>query len=259
MKKKENNILLIIAIIVIIALIGTVCYGYFKKATYKLENPVATIEIEDMGTIKVELYPDQAPNTVKNFISLANNGFYDGLTFHRVVKDFMIQGGDKNGDGTGTPTLSAINKEIEEGSEQDTKYSIKGEFTKNGVKNNIKCERGVIAMARSDYSSLSSSLTEEGYNSAGSQFFIVTKNTSSLNGQYAAFGKVIEGMDVVDKIENVEIAEQTEENSSTDKPVNPPVIKNIRVEIYDVEYSLPETEEPFDYTSWLYSQYGLSN
>ena len=257
--KKEKNIVLIIAVIVVIALIGVVCFGYYKKANYSMKNPIATIEIENMGTIKLELYPQEAPNTVKNFIALANNEFYDGLTFHRVVKDFMIQGGDKKGDGTGTPTLSDINKEIEEGSEQDKEYTIKGEFSENGVNNSIKCERGVIAMARSDYSSFSSSLTEEGYNSAGSQFFIVTKDTSSLNGLYAPFGRVIEGMEVVDQIENTEIKAPEEGETSSDTPVNPPVIKSIRVETNDVEYGLPKTEEPFDYTNWLYSQYGISN
>ena len=120
MKKKENknkgitkNIVLILAIIIVLGLIGTLCFGYFKKATAKVENPVATIEVKDYGTIKIELYPDMAPNTVKNFVTLANNGFYDGLTFHRIIKDFMIQGGDPKGDGSGTPTKSAIDKSIE--------------------------------------------------------------------------------------------------------------------------------------------------
>ena len=256
MKKKENNIILIIAIVVVIALIASVCYGYYRKATYKVQNPIATMEVEGMGTVKIELYPDVAPNTVANFVKLANNGFYDGLTFHRVVKDFMVQGGDLKGDGTGSPTLSAINTEIEKGSEEDKDYSIKGEFNVNGITNTIRHERGVISMARSDYSSLSSSLAEKGYNSAGSQFFIVTKDTSSLNGQYAAFGKVTEGMDVVDKIEAVEI-ETSEDSTSSDKPINPPVITSIRVETYGVDYGMPETEEPFDYSSWLMQYYGM--
>ena len=259
MKKKENNIILIVAIIVVIAVIGAICFGYYQKSTYTVEKPIVTMEIENMGTIKLELYPDVAPNTVKNFIALANNGFYDGLTFHRVVKDFMIQGGDKNGDGKGSPSLSDIDKSIAKDSDADKEYSIKGEFTKNGVENNIKFERGVLAMARSDYSQISSSLAEKGYNSAGSQFFIMTKYNALLNGNYAAFGKVIEGMDVVDKIESVEIAPQTEENTATDKPVNPPVITKVTVDTKGVEYELPKTEDVFNYSNWLYSQYGLSN
>lgn len=257
MKKNLKNILMIIAIIAVIGLIGWICYGYYQKANYKQEKPIVTMEVQDMGTIKIELYPDIAPNTVKNFIALANNGFYNGLTFHRVIKDFMVQGGDPNGDGTGSATLSAIDSDITPGSEEDKEYSIKGEFNKNGVENNLKCERGVLAMARSDYSSLSSSLAEAGYNSACSQFFIVTKTTSSLNGNYAAFGRVIEGMDVVDQIENVEI-DTSEESSSSDKPVNPPVITSVTVDTKGVDYGMPETEEPFDYSSWLQQYYGLS-
>lgn len=257
MKENLKNILMMVAIILVIVLIGGICYGYYQKANYKIESPIVTMEVQDMGTIKIELYPDVAPNTVKNFIALANNGFYNGLTFHRVVKDFMIQGGDPNGDGTGSATLSDIDSSIEEGSEEDKEYSIKGEFTANGVENYLKCERGVIAMARSDYSSLSSSLLEAGYNSGCSQFFIVTKTTSSLNGNYAAFGRVIEGMDVVDQIENVEI-DTSEESSSSDKPVNPPVITSVTVDTKGVDYGIPETEEPFDYSSWMQQYYGLS-
>ncbi len=258
MKSGAKNVLAIIAILIIIALIGWIIYGYVQKANYKIDNPIVTMEIEGMGTVKIELYPDVAPNTVKNFIALANNGFYNGLTFHRVIKDFMVQGGDPNGDGTGGATLSAIDPSIEKDSDQDKEYTIKGEFLKNGVENNLKCERGVIAMARSDYSSMSSSLAEAGYNSGCSQFFIVTKTTSSLDGNYAPFGKVIEGMEVVDQIENVEIAEVTDENTAEDKPVNPPVIKSITVDTKGVEYGMPKTEEPFDYSSWMQQYYGLS-
>lgn len=254
----SKNILLIIGIILVIVLIAFIGYGLFQNKTYKQENPMAFIEVQDMGTITLELYPDVAPESVKNFIALAENGFYDGLTFHRVIKDFMVQGGDKKGDGTGSASLSDINPEIVAGSSEDREYAIKGEFKKNGVKNDLKCERGVIAMARSDYSSLSSSLKEAGYNSASSQFFIVTKATSSLNGNYAPFGRVVDGMEVVDKIENVEIAPTTEENSSTDRPVNPPVISKITIDTKGVEYGLPETLETFDYSRWLQQYYGLS-
>lgn len=257
--KKFKGIAGIIAIIIILVLIGVLCYGYYKNVTMEPQNPVATMEVEGFGTIKMELYPDMAPNTVKNFITLSNRGFYDGLTFHRVVKDFMIQGGDVKGDGTGAPKLS----DLKDGG-ADEEYSIKGEFIANGVKNTLKHEEGVVSMARADYTSYSSSLTEESYNSAASQFFIMTKANTSLNGQYTAFGKVIEGMDIVHNIENIEVkssSEGTDSESSTtaevSTPVNPPVIKSIRVETYGVDYGEPETLEPFDYTSWLYSQYGI--
>lgn len=253
---KLKNFIWIIALILVIVLIGVVAYGYYKNATMEIKNPIATMEVENFGTIKMELYPDQAPETVSNFIALANRGFYDGLTFHRIVKDFMVQGGDKNGDGTGNATIA----DLKDGGE-DTNYSIKGEFISNGVNNKLKFEEGTLAMARSDYTSYSSSLTEESYNSGSSQFFITTKENTSLNGYYTAFGKVIEGMDIVHEIENVEVkaadnAESTG-NSEVSTPVNPPKITSIKVETNGVDYGLPETLTPFDYQSWLYSQYGI--
>lgn len=170
-----------------------------------MQNPLVTIKMQNGGEIKVELYPEKAPNTVNNFISLVKNGFYDGLIFHRVISGFMIQGGDPAGVGTGGPG-----------------YCIKGEFTLNGFKNNdIKHERGVISMARANNP-----------NSAGSQFFIMHANASSLDGQYAAFGKVVGGMEVVDKIAEV----RTDWN---DKPKDAQVMEKVTVETYGAEYPAP--------------------
>ena len=166
--------------------------------------PIATIVVKNMGTIKAELYPEIAPNTVNNFISLANNGFYNGLTFHRVIKDFMIQGGDPNGNGTGGPG-----------------YSIKGEFGNNGFTNNLKHTEGVLSMARAGDP-----------NSAGSQFFIMTKEVNDLDNKYAAFGKVIEGMDVVHKIESVKV--------NGDKPSQTIEIQSIEVDTKGKTYGEPE-------------------
>lgn len=166
--------------------------------------PVATIEVEGFGTIEAELYPETAPNTVNNFIYLANSGFYDNLTFHRIIKDFMIQGGDSDGNGTGGPG-----------------YSIEGEFTSNGIANGLKHTEGVLSMARA-----------QNPNSAGSQFFIMTKEASHLDGEYAAFGKVINGMDVVHEIENVK-------TGANDKPKEEVVIKSIRVDTKGVDYPEP--------------------
>ena len=262
------KIILIIAIILVIIAIGFVGYGIYIKITKKVQNPIATIEVQDYGTIKIELYPDQAPNTVTNFIALANRGFYNGLTFHRTIPGFMIQGGDKNGNGTGTPTINDL-----KGNGDTSTYAIKGEMIANNfTKNKIKLEEGVIAMARSDYSSISSSLTEEGYNSAGSQFFIMHKSNTSLNGLYAGFGKVIEGMDVVDKIANTEVTYRSEdlkegeeapkdENGNkltADMPINKPVITSINVETYGVDYGEPETVEPFNYYNYLMRYYSSS-
>ena len=273
--KKIKIVLIIIAIILVVAGIGFVGYGFYKKLTTNIPNPVATIEVEDYGTIKVELYPDQAPNTVANFIRLANRGFYNGLTFHRTIPDFMIQGGDKDGTGSGSPSLSDIKDNIT----NDETYNIKGEFIANGYNNTIKHKKGVISMARKDYSaysSMDSSLTTYGYNSAGSQFFIMTEESSYLDGYYAAFGEVIEGMDVVEKIANVEVyyrSSELEDGESaptdsegneiaSDTPKKAPVIKSITVETYGVDYGIPETVEEFDmniwYTNYLMQQYGYS-
>ena len=269
--KKASNIIAIIALVIIIVLIGGISFGYYKKATMEVKNPIVTMEVENFGTIKLELYPELAPETVSNFIALAQNGFYDGLKFHRVVEGFMIQGGDNKGDGTGSPTLSDLGIDVSE--EEDREYCIKGEFLVNGYDNNtLKHEEGVISMARGDYTSYSSSLTTESYNSAGSQFFIMTADNSSLNGFYAAFGKVIEGMDVVHAIEKVEVKsadddeteESTTEETSTDEeetekstPVEDVIISKVTVETYGIDYGKPETLETWDYYDWIYQMYGI--
>ena len=265
--KKKSNVLIIIALIVLIVLIGTVCYGYYKNITMEVKNPIVTMEVENFGTIKLELYPDKAPETVKIFIALANNGFYDGLKFHRVVKGFMIQGGDKNGDGTGSPKLSDLGLDVS--GDDNTEYCITGEFLANGDNDNtLKHTEGVISMARGDYTSYSSALTTESYNSAGSQFFIMTEDNQSLNGYYAPFGKVIEGMDVVHAIENVEVkasddstTSSSDKESSTEKEVSTPVndvkISKVTVETYGVKYGLPKTLDTWNYYDWVYKTYGI--
>lgn len=168
--------------------------------------PVATIKFQGIGEVKAELYPQLAPNTVNNFIALANSKFYDGLTFHRIIEDFMIQGGCPQGTGTGGPG-----------------YTIAGEFAANGFKaNTLSHTEGVLSMAR----------TMEP-NSAGSQFFIMTSEAKHLDKQYAAFGKVIEGKNFVDAIEKVQ-------TDYSDKPLIPVVIESIRVETFGVDYKAPE-------------------
>lgn len=254
---KTKNVVWIIALILVIVIIAVLGYGYYKKITMEVKNPIATMEVENFGTIKMELYPELAPETVANFTALANRGFYNGLTFHRIVKDFMIQGGDKEGTGQGSATTADLK---DDGNE--TEYTIKGEFIANGVeKNKLKFDEGVLGMARSDYTSYSPTLTEESYNSGSSQFFIMTKATTSLNGYYTAFGKVIEGLDIVHKIEEVEVkaADDSAEsgNSEVSTPVNPPKITSLTVETFGVDYGLPKTLEPFDYMSWMYKQYGI--
>ena len=168
--------------------------------------PIVTITMEDGGVIVAELYPDTAPNTVKNFISLINKGFYDGVIFHRVIPGFMIQGGDPDGTGFGGPD-----------------YSIAGEFSSNGFKNELAHTRGVLSMARSRYP-----------DSAGSQFFIMVDSAPHLDGDYAAFGKVIDGMDVVDAIVN-------SERDANDKPLTDQRIATVTVDTKGLTYPEPET------------------
>ena len=170
-----------------------------------MSNPIVTFEMENGDVMKAELYPEIAPNTVNNFISLVKKGFYDGLIFHRVISGFMIQGGDPKGIGVGGPG-----------------YGIKGEFLQNGFKNDLKHSRGVLSMARSGNP-----------NSAGSQFFIMHEDSPHLDGGYAAFGKLIEGIEVVDKICSV----RTDWN---DKPRIPQVMKKVTVETFGVDYPEPE-------------------
>ncbi len=170
-----------------------------------MQNPVVTIKMNSGKIIKAELYPEIAPNTVNNFVSLVKKGFYNGLTFHRVIYGFMIQGGCPDGTGMGNPG-----------------YSIRGEFLGNGFKNDLKHTEGVLSMARSMMP-----------DSAGSQFFIMHKLAPHLDGQYAAFGKVIEGMDVVNEIAECD-------TDFADKPLDPQVMEEVTVETFGVDYPEPE-------------------
>ncbi len=169
------------------------------------QNPIVTIEMENGDVMKAELYPEIAPNTVNNFISLVNKGFYDGVIFHRVIRGFMIQGGDPQGTGVGGPG-----------------YSIKGEFSYNGFANDLKHTKGVLSMAR----------TMEP-NSAGAQFFIMHETSPHLDGQYAAFGKVVEGEDIIDKIAAVA-------TDYMDKPLEEQKMKKVTVETFGQDYPEPE-------------------
>lgn len=170
------------------------------------QNPIVTITMENGDVMKAELYPEIAPNTVHNFISLIQKSFYNGTIFHRVIPGFMLQGGDPDGSGIGGPG-----------------YAIRGEFRSNGFQNDLKHTEGVLSMART-----------MAPDSAGSQFFIMHKDAPHLDGEYAAFGKITEGMDVVDKIANVE-------TDFSDRPRVPQVMKSVTVETFGVDYPMPET------------------
>lgn len=170
------------------------------------QNPIVTITMANGDVMKAELYPEIAPNTVNNFISLINHNFYDGVIFHRVIRGFMLQGGDPDGNGTGGPG-----------------YEIKGEFSYNGFKNDLKHTAGVLSMARTMIP-----------DSAGSQFFIMHKDAPHLDGEYAAFGKIIEGMEVVNKIAEMP-------TDYMDRPLEDQVMKTVRVETFGETYPEPET------------------
>ena len=174
------------------------------------QNPVVTFTMKNGDTFKAELYPEIAPQSVNNFISLIQKGFYNGLIFHRVIRGFMIQGGDPQGTGCGGPG-----------------YSIKGEFASNGFKNDLKHTEGVLSMARSMFP-----------DSAGSQFFIMHKNSPHLDGDYAAFGKIIEGMDIINKIAEVR-------TNYSDRPMEDQVMETVTVDCFGVEYPEPEKLREF--------------
>ena len=174
------------------------------------QNPVVTFTMKNGDTFKAELYPEIAPQSVNNFISLIQKGFYNGLIFHRVIRGFMIQGGDPQGTGMGGPG-----------------YCIKGEFASNGFKNDLKHTEGVLSMARSMFP-----------DSAGSQFFIMHKNSPHLDGDYAAFGKIIEGMDIINKIAEVK-------TNYMDRPLEDQVMETVTIDCFGVEYPEPEKMRAF--------------
>lgn len=227
----KNKKVYLLILLVIIAILGYMVYGYYQKKTFKLKNPIVTMEIENYGTVKIELYPEMAPNTVRNYIKLINAGYYNGLTFHRI-EESLIQGGDKEGTGAG-----------------QTDYTIPGEFKINGFKENtLGFERGTLGLARQDYTMYyyytgDASYLEMGYNSGCAQFFIMTQDEPQFNEYYCAFGKVIEGIEIVDEITKLEtkteVDEETGEETKTSEPVNPPIIKNMTVDTFGIKYKEP--------------------
>ena len=192
-------------VVVVAAVLAFVLTSPVQAGEVEKKNPLVTVDLGELGTIKIELYPEIAPNTVNNFISLVQQGYYDGVIFHRVIPGFMIQGGDPTGTGTGGPG-----------------YSIKGEFSQNGFPNSLKHGRGVISMARTSIP-----------DSAGSQFFIMVADAPHLDGAYAAFGQVIEGMEVADQIVAVQ-------RNRMDRPLEDQVMQKMTVETFGVTYPEPE-------------------
>ena len=253
----KKNIFMVIVLILVLAMLSYVGYGFYKKVTEEVKNPVVTLEIENQGTVKMELYPDMAPNTVKNFIRLVQNGYYNGKTFFGIDTNAVYAG--RNGDGEiENAKLSNIGKSSDS---EDYEYQINGEFVANNYEENtLRHEKGIVSMARNDYSQYMSNLTVQSYNSANSQFSILLNDERGYNGLYAAFGKVIEGLEIIENFKNLETkVEEGEDAASSESTLKNfaqmPKITNATVETYGVDYGEPEVEKAFDYQNYIYNYY----
>ncbi len=271
-----NKLKKIILVLIVIALVAANAYVVTTFVMAKVDNkpnPLVTMEIEGYGTVKIELYPDKAPNTVKNFVKLVQNGFYNGKTFNDI-EEGLVRGGavtgktDESGAEVTGPMLSEL-RTLGDG-EEDYQYTIPGEFMENDyLDNDLKHQRGTISMYRKTsglyqqeismmqmmgYGEYIDQILEEMYDSQDSQFFILTEDYMNYNGLFTAFGRVTEGMEIIDQISKLELTKETDENGDSyesTKPVNPPVIKNVTVETYGVNYGDPEVSKSVDFDEYF--------
>lgn len=293
MKKVISIIALLVVIVALLGVNGLLVYNAISSRNQEVKNPVLSLDVEGYGNVKIELYPEYAPNTVKNIIALANNGYYNGKIFYGMDDIAVYVGRDSNGE-SDAPTIGDIDKSVikeekettsedentvenletttenaetaevvtEPINENDYKYEIDGEFVANNFRaNTLKHEKGVVSLVRADYTKQMQTLTKESYNSGSSQFTIVMEDNNGLNGMYAGFGKVIEGMDIVEKIYGLEIKpeetteDSTETSQTTEDSIKPfataPIITTATVETYGETYGLPEVHEAFDYSAYL--------
>lgn len=260
----KKNIFTIIVLVIVIALLGYLGFGYVRALTTKVQNPIVTMEIEGYGTIEMELYPDQAPNTVKNFINLIQKGYYNGKVFSGVDNN-CVYAGKTDKDEIENAKMSMVNSSIEAGSTEDKDYSIAGEFIANGYEGNtIKHEKGVLSMCRIDYTQYSSSLVKQSFNSANAQFCVLINDERGLNGMYAAFGRVTKGMDIIEIISKLDTKKDESAESTTTEDSEygelksfdkMPVIKSATVDTFGVDYGMPEVSEAFDYYTYMYNYY----
>ena len=268
MKDKSKKILLIIVAVVLIAICGLLVVQYIRALTQDVKNPMLTLEIENYGNVKIELYPEYAPNTVATIVTLVKNGFYENKVIYGKDQICLYVGRDTDGNVPLTK-VSNLNTSVASGSDADKPVTIPGEFAENGfTKNTLRHEKGVLSLIRNDYTQSVSGLVEESYNSGVSQIGIMMgENTSNLNGVYAAFGKVTEGLDILEKlyteakIQEPEVADDgTVQETAIDKFATFPIIKSATVETYGVDFGLPVFMEAFDYESYMYdliqTQYG---
>lgn len=261
MKDKLKLIASIIVLLAVIALLGLLGYGIYWRLTDSTIHPEVTIEIENYGTVKMELYPEYAPNTVANFIKLAEKGYYNGKTLYG--KDDMCMYLGRNSGGEIDPTkTSLIFDDIEEGSERDFEYTISGEFVANGFdRNTLRQDKGTVTLLRNDYTQYISSLYQESYDSGNSQLSIMmTDDGNDLNGSYAAFGKITEGFEILEKIYNEAELKPDEVNEETGEIVENtgikefepyPVIKTVTVDTHGENFGLPQVLEAFDYNAYM--------
>ena len=263
MSKKTQAIIWIIVAVLATLVIGYTIYSIVMYNVQEIKHPEVTFEIEGYGNVKMELYPEYAPNTVVNFLKLAEKGYYNGKVVYG--KDTIAEYWGRAEDGTVVaPKLNMIDDKVEETSDENYEYSIKGEFIANKFEQNtLPHKRGVVSMVRANYTQQIAALVDESYNSATSQFTVITSDDAqSLNGLYAGFGRVIEGMDIVDRIYDSAIS--TEESNETDDVMSTdssqsiqkfatyPVINSTTVETYGVDYGMPEIEKAFNYSNYLY-------
>lgn len=259
MIKKVTLVLWIVIALLTLGLIGLNVYNLYLAKTEKVVHPEISFEIENHGTIKMELYPEYAPNTVSNIIKLAEKGYYNDKVIYGKDEFCLYVGRNSEGEAE-NPKASLINDKIESGSESDYEYTIPGEFLVNGFEyNELRHQKGVVSLMRSEYSQYFSELADESYNSGNAQMGIMMKDTPSLNGAYAAFGKITEGLDILEKIYNTEkikVAEPTEEGGEvTEEPLKVfeayPVIKSATVNTFGNDYGMPYTMEAFNYDEYV--------
>lgn len=274
MKKIICTVLVLAVIIALLATSGVLVYNAVKSNTMEIKNPTVTFEIENYGKVKLELYPEYAPNTVQNIIALAENGYYNEKVLYGKDSIALYVGRNVNGD-TENPKLSLIDKSVPamigEGENQtvnpdDYEYEIDGEFAENNFKQNkLVYEKGAVSMVRLDYSQQNASLDKEGKNSASSQFTIAMDTVKELSSKYTVFGKVVEGMDVVENIyNNVELKPSEDpddghENASIKQFASYPKIISASVEKFDVDYGMPTVHKAFNYTQYIQDMYVNNN
>lgn len=261
MKDKIKLFVSIIVLIAVILLLGLIGYGTFWRLTDNTTHPEVAFEIENYGTVKMELYPEYAPNTVANFIKLVEKGYYNGKVLYGKDDMCMYLGRNSSGE-IDAPKTSLIFDDVEEGSEKDFEYTISGEFVANGFdQNTLRQDKGVVTLLRNDYTQYISSLYQESYDSGNSQISIMmTDNANNLNGAYAGFGKITEGFEIVEKIYNESKIKQ-EVNEETGEPVENedgiemfetyPVIKSATVDTHGENFGLPQVVEAFDYNAYM--------